>query len=201
MIRIEKLIFKAFIFLLIFSGCSKNTIDKIYYNGVVWTADQKIPSATAMVLNEGVFLFVGEDKEALSMATDRTEIIDLKGNFVTPGFIDNHVHFISGGLQLSRVNLNDVLSKKEFQARIIEFDRVLPKSSWILGGNWDHELWGGIYPDKSWIDEVVSDRPVFLYRLDGHMALANTKAMNLAGINSSTLFQNTSDFSGQSNLS
>ena len=121
------------------------------------------------------------------MATDRTEIIDLKGNFVTPGFIDNHVHFISGGLQLSRVNLNDVLSKKEFQARIIEFDRVLPKSSWILGGNWDHELWGGIYPDKSWIDEVVSDRPVFLDRLDGHMALANTKAMNLAGINSSTL--------------
>ena len=187
MIRIEKLIFKAFIFLLIFSGCSKNTIDKIYYNGVVWTADQEIPSATAMVLNEGVFLFVGEDKEALSMATDRTEIIDLKGNFVTPGFIDNHVHFISGGLQLSRVNLNDVLSKKEFQARIIEFDRVLPKSSWILGGNWDHELWGGIYPDKSWIDEVVSDRPVFLDRLDGHMALANTKAMNLAGINSSTL--------------
>ena len=187
MIRIEKLIFKAFIFLLIFSGCSKNTIDKIYYNGVVWTADQKIPSATAMVLNEGVFLFVGEDKEALSMATDRTEIIDLKGNFVTPGFIDNHVHFISGGLQLSRVNLNDVLSKKEFQARIIEIDRVLPKSSWILGGNWDHELWGGIYPDKSWIDEVVSDRPVFLDRLDGHMALANTKAMNLAGINSSTL--------------
>ena len=187
MIRIEKLIFKAFIFLLIFSGCSKNTIDKIYYNGVVWTADQKIPSATAMVLNEGVFLFVGEDKEALSMATDRTEIIDLKGNFVTPGFIDNHVHFISGGLQLSRVNLNDVLSKQEFQARIIEFDRVLPKSSWILGGNWDHELWGGIYPDKSWIDEVVSDRPVFLDRLDGHMALANTKAMNLAGINSSTL--------------
>ena len=187
MIRIEKLIFKAFIFLLIFSGCSKNTIDKIYYNGVVWTADQKIPSATAMVLNEGVFLFVGEDKEALSMATDRTEIIDLKGNFATPGFIDNHVHFISGGLQLSRVNLNDVLSKKEFQARIIEIDRVLPKSSWILGGNWDHELWGGIYPDKSWIDEVVSDRPVFLDRLDGHMALANTKAMNLAGINSSTL--------------
>ena len=187
MIRIEKLFFKAFIFLLIFSGCSKNTIDKIYYNGVVWTADQKIPSATAMVLNEGVFLFVGEDKEALSMATDRTEIIDLKGNFATPGFIDNHVHFISGGLQLSRVNLNDVLSKKEFQARIIEIDRVLPKSSWILGGNWDHELWGGIYPDKSWIDEVVSDRPVFLDRLDGHMALANTKAMNLAGINSSTL--------------
>ncbi len=187
MIRMEKLIYKTFIFLFIFSGCSKNTIDKIYYNGVVWTADQKNPSATAMVLNEDVFVFVGEDKEALAMATDQTELIDLTGNFVTPGFIDNHVHFISGGLQLSRVNLNDVSSKQEFQARITEFDRTLPKNSWILGGNWDHELWGGIYPDKSWIDEVVSDRPVFLDRLDGHMALANTEAMNLAGINSSTL--------------
>ena len=171
----------------ILSGCEKQTVDKIYFNGFIWTADQKIPFATAMVLNKGVFLFVGEDKEALSMVTDRTVVIDLKGNFVTPGFIDNHVHFISGGLQLSRLNLNDVSSKQEFQEKIVEFHRKLPENSWILGGSWDHELWGGIYPDKSWIDEVVSDRPVFLDRLDGHMALANTNAMTKAGIHSSTL--------------
>ena len=134
--------------------------------------------------------YMGDPKESYQDYIDGSPIKyakNLKGNFVTPGFIDNHVHFISGGLQLSRVNLNDVSSKQEFQARIIEFDRALPKSSWILGGNWDHELWGGIYPDKSWIDEVVSDRPVFLDRLDGHMGLANTKAMTLAGIHSSTL--------------
>lgn len=187
MIRTGKIIFKTYILLCVFSGCSKNTIDKIYFNGVIWTGEHHTPSATALVLSEEKFIFVGEDADAKAMATDQTEMIDLKGNFVTPGFIDNHVHFISGGLQLSRVNLNDVSSKQEFQKRIVEFHRMLPENSWILGGNWDHELWGGTYPDKSWIDEVVSDRPVFLDRLDGHMALANTRAMNLAGIHSSTL--------------
>ena len=187
MIRMGKIIFKIFILLCFFSGCSENNIDKIYYNGVIWTGEHDAPSATAIVLNQEKFIFVGEDADAKAMASDQTEMIDLKGNFVTPGFIDNHVHFISGGLQLSRVNLNDVSSKQEFQKRIVEFHRKLPENSWILGGNWDHELWGGTYPDKSWIDEVVSDRPVFLDRLDGHMALANTRAMYLAGIHSSTL--------------
>ena len=182
-----KIIFKIFILVCVFSGCSKDTIDKIYYNGVIWTGEHDMPSATAIVLNQEKFIFVGADADAIAMASDQTEMIDLKGNFVTPGFIDNHVHFISGGLQLSRLNLNDVSSKKEFQEKIVEFHRKLPENSWILGGNWDHELWGGIYPDKSWIDEVVSDRPVFLDRLDGHMALANTKAMSIAGIHSLTL--------------
>ena len=182
-----KIIFKIFVLVCVFSGCSKNTIDKIYYNGTIWTGDYEAPYATAMVLNQEKFIFVGQDADAMDMASDQTEMIDLKGNFVTPGFIDNHVHFISGGLQLSRVNLNDVSSKQEFQEKIVDFHKRLPENSWILGGNWDHELWGGIYPDKSWIDEVVSDRPVFLDRLDGHMGLANTKAMNIAGIHASTL--------------
>ena len=187
MFKMGKIIFKIFILVCVFFGCSKDTIDKIYYNGVIWTGEYDMPSATAIVLNQEKFIFVGADADAIAMASDQTEMIDLKGNFVTPGFIDNHVHFISGGLQLSRVNLNDVSSKKEFQEKIVEFHRKLPENSWILGGNWDHELWGGIYPDKSWIDEVVSDRPVFLDRLDGHMALANTKAMSIAGIHSLTL--------------
>ena len=187
MFKMEKIIFKIFILVCVFSGCSKDAIDKIYYNGVIWTGEHDMPFATAIVLNQEKFIFVGADADAIAMASDQTEMIDLKGNFVTPGFIDNHVHFISGGLQLSRVNLNDVSSKKEFQEKIVEFHRKLPENSWILGGNWDHELWGGIYPDKSWIDEVVSARPVFLDRLDGHMALANTKAMSIAGIHSLTL--------------
>ena len=182
-----KIIFKIFVLVCVFSGCSKNTIYKIYYNGTIWTGDYEVPFATAMVLNQEKFIFVGQDADALDMASEQTEMIDLKGNFVTPGFIDNHVHFISGGLHLSRVNLNDVSSKHEFQKRIVDFQKMFPGNSWILGGNWDHELWGGMYPDKSWIDEVASDRPVFLDRLDGHMGLANTKAMNIAGIHASTL--------------
>ena len=76
------------------------------------------------------------------MATNSDRNNRFKRQFCNSGFIDNHVHFISGGLQLSRVNLNDVLSKKEFQARIIEFDRVLQKFL-DSRGNWDHELWRG----------------------------------------------------------
>ena len=120
MLSMGKIIFKIFVLVSVFSGCSKNTIDKIYYNGTIWTGDYKSPFATAMVLYQEKFIFVGQDADALDMASNLTEMIDLKGNFVTPGFIDNHVHFISGGLQLSRINLNDVSSKHEFQKISVE---------------------------------------------------------------------------------
>ena len=93
---------------------------------------------------------------------------------------------MSGGFQLSSVNLRDVNNKAEFQERIAAHAVTLPAGVWMQGGDWDHELWGGSYPDKSWIDDVAPDRPVFLGRLDGHMALANSKALDLAGITAST---------------
>ena len=172
-------------FLLTFS-CSVQNVDKVYYNGVIWTGDSANPSANAIVVGGEEILFIGEDSEALSMATVNTEKIDLRSRFVTPGLIDNHVHFMSGGFQLSSVNLRDVDNKSEFQERIAAHAETLPAGAWLQGGDWDHELWGGIYPDKSWIDDVVPDRPVFLGRLDGHMALANSKALALAGITAST---------------
>ena len=85
-------------------------------------------------------------------------------------------------MQLAQVDLYDVTSKEEFQKRIYEADLLLPDGKWMLGGNWDHEKWGGNYPDKSWIDDIVNDRPVLLDRLDGHMALANSIALGLGNI-------------------
>ncbi len=182
-----KTFFWVGLFLSIFSGCEKQSINKIYFNGVIWTGHNDAPSATAMVIDKEKFIFVGDDVEALNMALEDTELINLEGRFVTPGFIDNHVHFISGGLQLSRINLNGVSSKIEFQQRIADFDKILSEDSWMIGGNWDHEMWGGEYPDKSWIDDVVPNRPIFLDRLDGHMALANSKALEIANINAQTI--------------
>ena len=173
-------------FFLLIYACSIQNVDKVYYNGIIWTGEPENPSATALVVGGEEILFVGEDSEALSMATVNTEKIDLRGHFVTPGLIDNHVHFMSGGFQLSSVNLRDVNNKAEFQERIAAHAVTLPAGVWMQGGDWDHELWGGSYPDKSWIDDVVADRPVFLGRLDGHMALANSKALDLAGITAST---------------
>ncbi|MBA66004.1 MAG: amidohydrolase [Candidatus Marinimicrobia bacterium] len=182
-----KIFFHFSLYLFILSGCEKQSINKIYFNGIIWTGDNDISSATAMVLEKEHFIFVGKDKEALDMATEDTELIDLMGRFVTPGFIDNHVHFISGGLQLSRIDLSGVSTKSDFQERIAYFDKILLEDSWMIGGNWDHELWGGSYPDKSWIDEVVQNRPVFLDRLDGHMSLANSKALEIADITAETI--------------
>ena len=176
----------SLLMIFIFS-CSKDRIQKIYYNGIIWTGDDIIPMVSAIAVADESIIAVGSDEEILSMADQKTDKIDLLGKFVSPGFIDNHVHFISGGLQLSRVNLSDATTKEIFQERLVNFDKILPDGSWILGGNWDHELWGGQYPDKSWIDEVIKDRPVLIDRLDGHMSLANSKALDIAGINSNTM--------------
>ena len=179
--RVSKIIF-LFITIIGF-GCYHNqSLDKLYFNGIIWTGDKNNPSASAILIKDDLIVFVGSNEDALSRSNRNTIKIDLKERFVTPGFIDNHVHFINGGLQLSQVDLYDVKDKAEFQRRIKIIDKQLPPGKWMLGGNWDHEKWGGNYPNRSWIDDVVSDRPVLLDRLDGHMALANSKALMLAKI-------------------
>ena len=178
---------KIFPLIFIIYGCSSNDIiEKVYFNGIIWTGDKDNPSASAILIQGDKVSFVGTDDEVLSRSSNEAEKIDLEGRFVTPGLIDNHVHFMSGGLQLSRVDLRNAKSKKEFQEIIAKADNDLAEGVWMQGGNWDHELWGGQYPDRSWIDQVVEDRPVFIDRLDGHMALANSSALALADITKDT---------------
>ncbi|HEX6960709.1 MAG TPA: amidohydrolase, partial [Lacipirellula sp.] len=102
------------------------------------------------------------------------------GGLVVPGMHDAHIHLISGGLNLTSVQLRDAATREEFVRRIAEFAKKLKPGEWITGGDWDHTLWGGELPDRAWIDEVTPDNPVWLNRLDGHMALANTAAMRVA---------------------
>jgi predicted amidohydrolase YtcJ len=102
---------------------------------------------------------------------------------VTPGFMDGHVHFLSGGFQLASVELRDAGSPAEFIRRLKRYAQKLKPGEWILGGDWDHERWqGSPLPDRSWIDSVTPRNPVFVNRLDGHMALANSAALKLAGL-------------------
>ena len=111
-----------------------------------------------------------------------TALLDGQGAFVTPGFIDAHVHFLMGGANLLSVQLRDAGTRAEFIERIAGFAGTQKPGTFITGGDWNHELWGGALPERSWIDSVTPDNPVFLNRLDGHMALANTKALELAGL-------------------
>jgi Predicted metal-dependent hydrolase with the TIM-barrel fold len=114
---------KIFPLIFIIYGCSSNDIiEKVYYNGIIWTGDKDNPSASAILIQGDKVSLVGMDDEVLSRSSNEAEKIDLEGRFVTPGLIDNHVHFMSGGLQLSRVDLRNAKSKKEFQEIIAKAD-------------------------------------------------------------------------------
>ncbi|MGZ8456284.1 MAG: amidohydrolase, partial [Gemmatirosa sp.] len=108
------------------------------------------------------------------------------GQFLVPGFIDAHVHFVAGGFRLASVQLRDARTPAEFVARIRAFAATVPKGTWIQGGDWDHEQWGGELPTRAWLDSVTPDHPVWVNRLDGHMALANSAALRAAGVTRDT---------------
>lgn len=153
--------------------------DTLYVNGVIWTGVGDAPDASVMAVSDGAISYVGSGENVRVAAR---ELVDLEGRFVMPGFIDNHVHFLEGGAGLASVDLRDASTPEEFTRRIVEHAAGLPAGRWVLNGYWDHELWGGELPHRGWIDAGTGDTPVMVYRLDGHMVLANSAALRLAGI-------------------
>ncbi|MFC4311479.1 amidohydrolase [Steroidobacter flavus] len=160
--------------------------DAIYFNANVWTGNAQQPKAEAIAIDDGNIVAVGTSADVRKLADAKTNAVDLKGAFVVPGFIDNHVHFINGGLALAQVDLRDAATRAEFTKRIAEAAAKTPKGQWIKDGNWDHELWGGELPTRDWIDKDTPNTPVFISRLDGHMALANSLVLKLAGVDEKT---------------
>jgi len=158
----------------------------IFVGGTVWSGVPGGPLAEAVAVKGGFVQTVGTDREVRALKGRGTEVVRLRGRMVVPGFIDSHTHFIPGGFQLSSVDLRDADSRDEFGRRIVAFTRGLHAGEWVTGGDWDHEMWGGELPEKSWIDAGTLLHPVFVSRLDGHMALANSMALELAGITGST---------------
>lgn len=169
------------------SGESQVYADRVFTHGQVWTGgDAAGVDAEAFAVKDGRILDVGSSPDMAAYIGDGTDVVDLQGAFVVPGLIDNHVHFFEGSFTLTQVQLRDAATPEEFTRRIAEAAAAAPDGGWVLGGNWDHELWGGELPDRTWIDEATGDVPVSVNRLDGHMVLANSKALELAGIDAST---------------
>ncbi len=152
--------------------------------GAVWTGDSARPHAGAVAVTGERITFVGDSGTALERAGSATRVV--RGAMVTPGMGDSHTHFMDGGFQLVSVDLRDARTPEEFIRRIAEFARTQPEGTWILGGNWDHENWGGRLPERSWIDSITPRHPVFVQRLDGHMGLANSAALEAAGMGPTT---------------
>jgi predicted amidohydrolase YtcJ len=156
----------------------------IVLNGDIWTGDKENPYAQALAIDGDKIIHVGKNEEVMELFKDKSEvkIIDAKNMFITPGFIDSHIHFLLGGERLNSVKLKDAKTKEEFINRIAEHAKKLPKGHWITGGDWDHIHWGGELPERLWIDNVTQDNPVWIGRHEGHTYLANTLAMKIAGI-------------------
>ncbi|MFZ2285717.1 MAG: amidohydrolase [Bacteroidales bacterium] len=150
-------------------------------NANIWTGNEKQPRAEAMAVSGDSIVTVGTNREILRYRDAGTEVLDLEGRFIAPGFIDSHIHFYQGGANLASVQLRDAATPEEFIRRIREYAAKQKPGTWILGGDWDGKGWENL-PAKGWIDSVTPDNPVFISRLDGHMGLANSLAMRLAGI-------------------
>ena len=154
-------------------------------NARIWTGDAKRPWADAIAVSGDRITAVGSSAEVRKMS-GAARVIDARGQMLVPGFTDAHVHFIDGGFRLASVQLRDAKTPSEFSARIKRFAATQPKGTWITGGDWDHEQWGGELPTRAWIDSVTPDNPVWINRLDGHMSLANSAALRAAGVTKAT---------------
>jgi hypothetical protein len=170
--------------------------DLILLHGKIWSGE---PVATtgkttapvriveAVAIANGRILAVGRDEEIRTYKGPNTEVVDLRGRLVVPGLADSHVHFIQGGFQLLAVDLKDARSEEEFVRRIADKARTLPPGRWMQGGDWDEEAWPSRKLPNRWlIDPATPRTPVFLSRYDGHTGLANSLALELAGVTKDT---------------
>ncbi|MGH7476794.1 MAG: amidohydrolase [Longimicrobiales bacterium] len=165
-------------------GAAPERANLVLSGGVVWTG---AGTAEAVAIRDDQIVAVGSEREIRRYTGSATHLIELAGRLVVPGFIDDHTHFMTGGFQLASVDLRTAATPEEFTRRLAEFARSLEPGRWITGGAWDHESWPGApLPQREWIDSVTPDHPVFVSRLDGHMALANSLALELAGISRAT---------------
>ena len=161
--------------------------DLILINAAVHTMDPAHPTAGAVAILGNRIAAVGSPQEIRGLAAPSTHVIDAGGKLVLPGFNDAHVHFLMGGFSLANVDVRDAQSPQEMARRLGDYARKLPKGRWILGGDWDHERWPDApLPTREMIDAATPDHPVWINRLDGHMGLANSLALKLAGVTRET---------------
>ncbi len=160
--------------------------DVIFVNGDFYT-QAKPARAQALAVRDGRIVAVGSNGDIRKLKVSQTKEVDLGGHFVMPGFNDAHVHLASGGFEKMNVNLVGSQSLQEMQHRIgLKVNRAAP-GVWIIGRGWDHTLWPGqTLPTRQDIDVMTNGHPAIFVRVDGHIAIANTAALQAAGITGKT---------------
>jgi hypothetical protein len=169
--------------------------DLIYFNGIIYTGNgfdtDKPETVQAMAIAGGKIIAVGPTAEITRLAGPDTRLHDLDSantsNFIFPGFNDAHTHLGSAGQTKLNVDLTGVKSLADMLAKIQKFAQAAPAGHWLTGGNWDHTLWADkVLPSRQDLDKVTGGHPAFLDRIDGHIAIANSAALQAAGITGQT---------------
>jgi predicted amidohydrolase YtcJ len=161
--------------------------DLIVTNAYIYTVDENRPLAEAMAIREGRIVFVGSNRGAEVHAGPNAERMDLRGRTVIPGMVDAHAHLTSLGQSLRRVDLVGTRSYQEVIDRVVERARTTPNGEWIQGRGWDQNDWGVTdFPTHEALSRAVPNHPVYLTRVDGHAALVNRRALDLAGVTRET---------------
>ncbi len=165
-------------------SCNKKKADVVYYNGLIYTVDSGFKTIEAFAVKDGKIVATGSKEEILKYDADST--VDLKGKFVYPGFIDAHCHFYGYGVDLKKINLTGTKSYQAVLDTLITYkDKKF--SGWIFGRGWDQNDWEvKEYPDKTQLDSLFPDVPVLLLRIDGHAAIINQKAIDIAKLTPAT---------------
>ncbi len=161
---------------------SSKEVDLIVFNAKVYTVDEKFSVAEAFAVKNGEFVAIGSTEEIRANYTAKEEI-DAEGLPVYPGFYDAHAHFYGFARTLAQADLMGATSFEEIISRLQAFRTEFPDATWLVGRGWDQNLWPvKNFPDRAQLDAVFPDIPVYIVRVDGHAALANSKGLELAGI-------------------
>lgn len=177
-----KYLIPATLLVVLLSCNQKEKADLLVYNATIYTVDSSFSTAEAMAIKDGKIVATGKTAD-LENEYDYKEKLDAEGKFIYPGFIDAHAHFVGYGMSLQTVNLVGTKSWEECIERVKAF-AAENKEGWITGRGWDQNDWDlKEFPNNEALDTLFPDRPVLLTRIDGHAAIANAKALELAGIN------------------
>ncbi len=165
---------------------SNGSADLLFVNGSVYTVDAARTWAQAVAVGGGAITAVGTDDELAHLRGDRTEIVDLNGRMLVPGFQDAHVHPVFAGMDMLQCDLHDMGTKQEYLDAIAAYAASHPDETWITGGGWSQDVFPRGCPSKEDLDAVVPDRPVFLPNRDGHSIWVNTVALEMADVTAGT---------------
>jgi len=174
------------LFLLFHAQSRAAETDLVIVNARIYTVNSEQPWAEALAISGDKITAVGSRPEIERLRGSHTQVVDAGGRLVLPGFTDSHIHFLDGSLSMGRIQLEDAKTIPEIQKRVKDYAVRHPEQPWVMGRGWSYPVFSPGLPDKKYLDEIISDRPVYLEGFDGHTWWANSKALQLAGITRQT---------------